>query len=119
METEQIESSFEMLGVTAVEDLLQEEVASAISDFRQAGIKVWMLTGDKGETALQIGLACGLYDKNSQLFKLDSEEDEHVVEKLEEIAKKISEAELKTCFAICGSCLPAIFQSERLSAMIY
>jgi P-type E1-E2 ATPase len=41
-----------MLGVTAVEDLLQENVADSISDFRRSGIKVWMLTGDKGETAL-------------------------------------------------------------------
>jgi P-type E1-E2 ATPase len=41
-----------LLGVTAVEDLLQENVAISINDFRSAGIKVWMLTGDKGETAL-------------------------------------------------------------------
>jgi magnesium-transporting ATPase (P-type) len=68
-----------------------------------------MLTGDKGETALQIGLSCGLYDKTTLLFKLDSDEDENAAEQLQDIAKKISEAELKTCFAICGSCLPPIF----------
>jgi len=47
-----LECELSMLGVTSVEDLLQENVAQSISDFRQAGIKVWMLTGDKGETAL-------------------------------------------------------------------
>lgn len=40
-----------MLGVTGVEDLLQEDVYKCLSDFRQANIKVWMLTGDKGLTA--------------------------------------------------------------------
>ena len=38
-----------------MEDLLQEDVASCIEQFRIAGIKVWMLTGDKKETAMEIG----------------------------------------------------------------
>ena len=59
----QVEKELELVGITAVEDLLQDDVASCIRDFRLAGIKVWMLTGDKGETALEIGLRCGLYDK--------------------------------------------------------
>ena len=59
----EVEAELELVGITAVEDLLQEDVASCIRDFRLAGIKVWMLTGDKGETALEIGLRCGLYDR--------------------------------------------------------
>ena len=51
--------------MTGVEDLLQEDVARCIEEFRLAGIKVWMLTGDKGETALEIGLLCGMYDNES------------------------------------------------------
>ncbi len=50
-----------MLGVTAVDDLLQEDVAPCVNDFQDAGIKVWMLTGDKGETASHIGKNCGFY----------------------------------------------------------
>jgi len=42
--------------VTAVEDLLQEGVKKCIIDFKEAGVKVWMLTGDKGLTAKMIGL---------------------------------------------------------------
>lgn len=60
--TAQIESNLKLLGITAVEDLLQDDVAKCIEDFRIAGIKVWMLTGDKGETAEEIGKSCGLYD---------------------------------------------------------
>ena len=46
-----VESNLTLLGGTGVEDLLQDNVNKCIQDFRQAGIKVWMLTGDKGETA--------------------------------------------------------------------
>jgi magnesium-transporting ATPase (P-type) len=52
----EIESNLTPLGVTAVEDLLQEGVKKCIIDFKEAGVKVWMLTGDKGLTAKMIGL---------------------------------------------------------------
>ena len=56
------EYAINLLGVTGVEDKLQDDVEKCIKDFRVAGIKVWMLTGDKGETALEIGLRCGMYE---------------------------------------------------------
>ena len=46
-----VESHYTLLGVTGVEDLLQDNVKSCIRDFMRADIKVWMLTGDKGATA--------------------------------------------------------------------
>lgn len=57
----QMETGIEILGITAIEDKLQEAVQETIGDMLVAGIKVWMLTGDKMETAQQIGLSCGLY----------------------------------------------------------
>jgi len=51
-----------VLGATALEDRLQELVPEAIQDFLLAGIKVWMLTGDKRETAKNIAIACNLID---------------------------------------------------------
>ena len=56
----QVESDLTLLGATAVEDLLQEDVKEDIQDFQNAGIKTWMLTGDNGETARQIGMSCGI-----------------------------------------------------------
>ena len=56
MPDEQLESDLHLLGVTGVEDKLQVDVKHCISDFRHSGIKVWMLTGDAGITAKQIGL---------------------------------------------------------------
>ena len=55
-----VECGLTLVAVTAVEDLLQESVRQCIQDFKDAGMKVWMLTGDKGATARMIGLQCGM-----------------------------------------------------------
>jgi len=52
---EKIEWNFELIGATAIEDKLQDEVADTISILKEAGIKIWVLTGDKIETAINIG----------------------------------------------------------------
>ena len=48
----------EYLAVTGVEDKLQEDVQTTIETLRSAGIQIWMLTGDKQNTAIQIALSC-------------------------------------------------------------
>lgn len=60
-----------MLGATAIEDKLQEGVPEIIEDFRRAGIKVWMLTGDKKETAENIGISCRMIDRNTHKFYIE------------------------------------------------
>lgn len=55
-----IECNLNLLGATGIEDKLQEGVPESIESLRQAGIKVWVLTGDKQETAISIGLSCRL-----------------------------------------------------------
>ena len=60
-EIEQIlQQEFELIGGTAIEDQLQDNVKKTIENLRMADIKVWMLTGDKKETAINIGISCGL-----------------------------------------------------------
>ena len=56
MKPEDVECELTPLAVTAVEDLLQTNVKRCITDFKDAGIKVWMLTGDKGLTAKMIAI---------------------------------------------------------------
>jgi phospholipid-translocating ATPase len=56
-----IEHSLRILGATALEDKLQEGVPDAIETLHQAGIKLWILTGDKVQTAIEIGACCGLH----------------------------------------------------------
>ncbi|KAK8537546.1 hypothetical protein V6N13_096633 [Hibiscus sabdariffa] len=55
-----IERDLILLGATAVEDKLQNGVPDCIDKLAQAGIKLWVLTGDKMETAINIGYACSL-----------------------------------------------------------
>lgn len=57
-----IETDLELIGSTAIEDRLQDEVADTIQFMKRAGIKVWVLTGDKIETAMNIGVSAGLLD---------------------------------------------------------
>ncbi|KAH9288380.1 hypothetical protein KI387_032497, partial [Taxus chinensis] len=55
-----IEKDLILIGATAVEDKLQKGVPECIDKLAQAGIKIWVLTGDKEETAINIGFACSL-----------------------------------------------------------
>jgi phospholipid-translocating ATPase len=63
-----LEFDMELLGVTGVEDKLQDEVALTIESLRAGGIQVWMLTGDKVETATCIAISAGFKSRQQQLF---------------------------------------------------
>ncbi|XP_053240374.1 phospholipid-transporting ATPase IH isoform X1 [Podarcis raffonei] len=67
---EQIEKGLILLGATAVEDRLQEKAADTIESLQKAGIKVWVLTGDKMETAAAACYACKLFRRNTQILEL-------------------------------------------------
>ncbi|KJZ73991.1 hypothetical protein HIM_06659 [Hirsutella minnesotensis 3608] len=69
---EQIENKFELAGATAIEDKLQDGVADTIDKLRRANVKVWMLTGDKRETAINIGHSARLCKSFSEIYILDS-----------------------------------------------
>jgi phospholipid-translocating ATPase len=66
-----IEVDLEISGATAIEDKLQDGVPDAIDKLRRANIKLWMLTGDKRETAINIGHSCRLIKDYSKVFVLD------------------------------------------------
>lgn len=70
---EKIEHSLELLGASAIEDKLQEGVSDAIEKLRRAGIKLWMLTGDKRETAINIGYSCRLIKDYSTVIVLSND----------------------------------------------
>ena len=85
---EQIEMDLILIGSTGVEDRLQEKVQSTLQSLRKAGIKIWVLTGDKKETAINISESCkhfsstmhkliltDTYDKNDLQFKLNEYSD--------------------------------------------
>ena len=73
--SDRIERELTLLGGTAIEDRLQEGVPDTIALLGQAGIKLWVLTGDKVETAINIGFSCNLLNNDMELivFKIEDE----------------------------------------------
>ena len=67
---DKIERNLYIVGTTIVEDKLQEKVPETIYDLRLAHIKVWMLTGDKMNTAYNIGLSCNLINREMKIFNI-------------------------------------------------
>ena len=63
-----IEHDFYLLGATAIEDKLQDGVPDTIHTLQEAGIKVWVLTGDRQETAINIGMSCKLISEDMTLL---------------------------------------------------
>jgi phospholipid-transporting ATPase len=62
----QIECNLNLIGATAIEDKLQEGVPFTIDTLLKAGIHIWVLTGDKQETAINIGHSCKLLQHGMQ-----------------------------------------------------
>lgn len=71
---EEYERELEILGASAIEDRLQEGVPDCIATLQMAGIKIWVLTGDKMETAVNIGFSCRLLHRNMFLIMIRSED---------------------------------------------
>ncbi|KAL7712586.1 Phospholipid-transporting ATPase [Entamoeba marina] len=80
-----IESNLELLCITGVEDELQDDVQRTLETLRHAGIRTWMLTGDKVETALCIA-------KSTRLVSIDQEVQQFFANSLDEVH------ELMQCF---------------------
>ncbi|KAI8447975.1 putative aminophspholipid translocase, partial [Phakopsora pachyrhizi] len=65
---DELERDLILLGATAIEDKLQDGVPESIQELKQAGIKVWVATGDKLETAVAIGRTCNLITPDMNLI---------------------------------------------------
>ncbi|KAK0615781.1 hypothetical protein B0T17DRAFT_497326 [Bombardia bombarda] len=74
---DKIEQDLTLLGGTAIEDRLQDGVPDTIALLADAGIKLWVLTGDKVETAINIGFSCNLLNNDMDLIRLQVHEDEN------------------------------------------
>ncbi|EDW81882.2 uncharacterized protein Dwil_GK25424 [Drosophila willistoni] len=87
---EEIESEMQLVGVTAIEDKLQDGVPKSIANLQNAGIKIWVLTGDKQETAINIGYSCQLLtDELADVFIVDGSSVEEVEKQLRQFKESI------------------------------
>lgn len=85
-----IETGLDLLGATAVEDALQDNVKDTLESLRKAGIKIWVLTGDKVETALNIALSCGhISDDAGKYFIVDCQNELQVNGHLDALEREL------------------------------
>lgn len=82
---EEMEKDLTLIGATAIEDKLQTDVDTTIQALRNAGIKVWVLTGDKIETAINIGFSCGLLDNRLKRFIVEEKTEVRLEEAFDKI----------------------------------
>ena len=86
-----LESNVTLLGVSALEDKLQDEVEKDIKKFIDAGINFWMITGDKMDTAESIGYSCGIFSQDCEVYKIkDTNNVNNVINAMKEIKDKIA-----------------------------
>jgi phospholipid-translocating ATPase len=93
-----IERDLFLLGGTAIEDRLQDGVPETIAVLAEAGIKLWVLTGDKVETAINIGFSCNLLDNDMDLIMFKPDEADNIEE-----AGKLLDKYLMDNFNLTGS----------------
>ncbi|XP_023554352.1 phospholipid-transporting ATPase 2-like isoform X1 [Cucurbita pepo subsp. pepo] len=113
-----IERNFEVLGVTAIEDRLQDGVPETIETLRRAGINFWMLTGDKQNTAIQIALLCNFIspEPKGQLLLIDGKTEDEVCRSLERVVltMKTTTSEPKdVAFVVDGLALEISLKNHR------
>jgi len=75
-----LEKDFILVGSTAIEDKLQDGVGDTIEALKNAGIKVWVLTGDKVETAVNIGYSCRLLNNDIMQLLIDAKTSKDVLD---------------------------------------
>ncbi|VVT49577.1 uncharacterized protein SAPINGB_P002338 [Magnusiomyces paraingens] len=87
---ELIEREMYLLGATAIEDKLQEGVPETIHTLQSAGIKIWVLTGDRQETAINIGMSCKLLSEDMSLLTINKSSFEDTQSSIREYLQQIA-----------------------------
>ena len=122
---EEIEVSMEILGSTAIEDKLQIGVPDAISRLAAAKIKIWVLTGDKEETAINIGFACQLLDDTMDLTIVNQRSSTDIMRvlrsmqgKIETARKSMDTIDKKFALVVDGESLIYITRDDELTLLL-
>lgn len=116
---ELLEKDLILLGATAIEDCLQDDLKVTLKTFRQSGIKLWMLTGDNALTAVSIAHSCGLISKRfissmiTDINDIDSQLEE-INRKLDvnKVKKEVDNESMKHCLVITGDVLSLILNDD-------
>ncbi|GKU10323.1 unnamed protein product [Fusarium langsethiae] len=113
-----IEQSFDLVGATAIEDKLQKGVPETIERLRKANIKIWMLTGDKRETAINIAHSARICRPGSDLYILDVSKG-GLDSQLVALQEDLQAGSVHSVVVIDGQTLSAVENSPELSAKFF
>ncbi|KAK3674711.1 drs2 neo1 protein [Recurvomyces mirabilis] len=113
-----IEQGLELLGASAIEDKLQEGVPETIDKLRRANIKIWMLTGDKRETAINIAHSAQICKPESEMFIIDSHKG-NLENQLNEATMDIRSGCLHSVLVIDGHTLSEVDVDPTLKHTFY
>jgi len=111
-----MEKELTLVGSTAIEDQLQDDVDGTIKFMREAGIRVWVLTGDKIETAINIGFSCKLLTNEMQQYLIDGVNEMAVLDQISEHRKNQinTEGMQDSATVVAGDSLFKIMANERI-----
>ncbi|KAI1265726.1 P-type ATPase [Xylariaceae sp. FL1019] len=113
-----IEQTLDLVGATAIEDKLQIGVPETIDKLRRANIKIWMLTGDKRETAINIAHSARICRPTSDIFILDSSKGD-LEGQIRDAMEEIQSGTTHSVVVIDGQTLTAVDQSPDLCNLFY
>ena len=116
-----IENDLSYVGCSAIEDKLQDEVGETIESLMEANIKIWVLTGDKKETSIEIGKSCNLIKESTmKMVDLIAENKKALKELLKENYKSIIEEECESYYILIdGHNLTYIFEDPYLTKIFF
>ncbi|KAJ1979582.1 hypothetical protein H4R35_001459 [Dimargaris xerosporica] len=114
---EWVETDLELLGSTAIEDRLQDEVPETIEYLLRCGIKIWLLTGDKQETAVKIGMSSHLITAQMNLMILNASDISNCQEKLAQFIEIVESrhADEDNALVVNGATLDFLLEDSGLA----
>lgn len=104
-----LERDLELLGVTGVEDRLQRDVKSSLELMRNAGIKIWMLTGDKVETARCVAISAKLVSRGQYIHTVSKVTDKSIAQEALDFLRNKTDC----CLLIDGESLSLMLEHFR------
>ncbi|EFO26770.1 hypothetical protein LOAG_01717 [Loa loa] len=118
-EAEKIEKNLELLGASAIEDKLQEGVKKTIEHLIEGGIIIWVLTGDKLETAQSIGYSCGLIDPFTPILVLSERNPEETANKINTYLDSFANKKIKISLIVSGESLGHALKKQYKMQFLY
>ncbi|KAH9632793.1 hypothetical protein HF086_012618 [Spodoptera exigua] len=115
-----LERHLTLIGATGVEDCLQDNVADTLASLRAAGVKTWVLTGDKVETAINVAQSCAHISENDRrMFMIGVEDNTTLQAHIDECSRIISEPSYRDLtLVVDGTSMTQVLDTEYAPAFV-